>query len=168
MRIIAIIVNLVQIGIILTVFLSKGMALGSGTVVVFFLLLLFAFINLLVLLFYTVNIPINPPLFGEEKPGIVKRQDVRVSYRTGQRPIFLLGDREVQILDLAEKGARFSIPRGMRIKKRVRGEIALLCGKTIKVKGQLHRREGDEATLVFKTAVSQDTLMSERRMTQSR
>ena len=168
MRIIAIIVNLIQIAIILTIFLIQGMALGGQTIVLYFLLLVFALINLLVLLFYTVNVPINPPLFGEEKPGIVKRQDVRVSYRTGQRPIFWVADQEVTILDLAENGARFSFPRSLRMRKRMHGEIALLCGKTIKVKGQLLRREGDEATLVFKSPISQDILLYERRMTQNR
>jgi hypothetical protein len=167
MRIIAIIANLVQMAIILTVFLVQGMTLSGHTILIYFLLLLFAFINLLVLLFYAVNVPMNQPLFGEDKPGIVKRQDVRVSYRTGSRPILTLGDREAAVLDLAENGARFSLPRNLRIQKRIRGEIALLCGKTVKVKGQLTRREGNEVTLVFKTPLSQDVLIEERRMTQS-
>jgi hypothetical protein len=167
MRIAAIIANLAQMGIILTVFIIQGLTLSGYTIMVYFLLLLFAFINLLVLLFYTTNVATNTPLFGEEKPGIIKRQDVRVLYRTGPQPMLILGDLKIPILDLAENGARFILPRNLRLKKRVRGEIVLLCGKTIKVKGRMARREGNEVSLVFKTPLSQDTLLLERRMIQS-
>jgi hypothetical protein len=167
MRIIAIIANLVQMAMILTVFLIQGMALDGYTILIYFLLLVFAFINLLVLLFYSVNVATNQPLFGEEKPGIVKRQDARVSYRTGPQPVMTILDRQVPVLDLAENGARFSIPRNVAMKKRIRGNIALLCGKTIHFKGQLARREGNEATLFFKTPMPTDTLVLERRMTQN-
>ena len=167
MRIIAIIINLVQMAIIVTLFLIQGMELDGYTILVYFLMLVFAFINLLVLLFYSVNVATNQPLFGEEKPGIVKRQDARVSYRTGPQPMMSVGDRQVPVLDLAENGARFSIPRHVTLKKRFRGKIALLCGKTVHFKGQLARREGSEATLFFKTPLSVDTLLLERRMTQT-
>lgn len=167
MRIAAIIANLTQMGIILTFFIIQGITLSGYTIMIYFLLLLFAFINLLVLLFYTTNVATNTPLFGEEKPGIIKRQDVRVLYRTGPQPTLIMGDQKIPILDLAEKGARFILPRNLRLKKRVRGEIVLLCGKTIKVKGQMARREGNEVSLVFKTPLSQDTLLLERRMIHS-
>lgn len=166
MRITAIITNLVQMGIILTVFIIQGAAMSGYAIMISFLLLLFAFINLLVLLFYTTNVATNTPLFGEEKPGIIKRQDIRVLYRTGPQSSLMVGDQEIPILDLAENGARFILPRNLKLKKRVQGEIALLCGKTIKVKGHMARREGNEVTLVFKTPLSQDTLLLERRMIQ--
>lgn len=166
MRIVAIIANLIQMGIILTVFILQGITLEGYEVVVYFLLLMFAFVNLLVLLFYTTNAATNTPLFGEEKPNIIKRQDVRVFYRTGPQPTLIVGDHKVSILDLAENGARFILPRNLRLKPRMRGEIALLCGKTIKVKGRMTRREGNEVSLVFKTPLSQDILLLERRMIQ--
>lgn len=167
MRITAIIANLAQMGIILTVFIIQGITLSGYTIMVYFLLLLFAFINLLVLLYYTTNVATNTPLFGGEKPGIIKRRDVRVLYRIGPQPTLIVGDKKIPILDLAENGARFILPRNLRLKKRVRAEIVLLCGKTIKVKGHMARREGNEVTLVFKTPLSQDTLLLERRMIQS-
>ena len=167
MRIIAIIINLVQMAMIVTVFLIQGITLDGYTIMIYFLLLVFAFINLLVLLFYSVNVATNQPLFGEDKPGIVKRQDARVSYRTGPQPVMVIGDLQVPVLDLAENGARFSVSRNVAIKRRIRGKIALLCGKTINFKGQLARREGNEATLFFKTPLSTDTLVVERRMTQN-
>jgi hypothetical protein len=167
MRITAIIVNLIQMGMILTIFIMQGATMGGYAIMVSFLLILFAFINLLVLLFYTTNVATNAPLFGEEKPGIIKRQDIRVSYLSGPRPAALIAcDRKIPILDLAENGARFLLPQGFKFKKRVQGEIALLCGQTIKVKGHMARREGDEVSLVFKTPLSQEILLLERQTIQ--
>jgi len=163
MRIFAIIVNLAQMGIILTIFLVQGLKLGGPIILVFFVMLVFAFINLLVLLFYTVNMVTNSPIIGEEKPGIVKRQDLRVTYKSDLHPSLIIEGQRFTVLDVAENGVRFSIPRNQRIKKRVRAEMTLLCGDTLTPRGSLARREGNEATLMFKKPLSLETLSKERR-----
>jgi hypothetical protein len=166
MRIFAVIINLVQMGIVLTVFLGQGLKLGGSIILVFFLMLVFAFINLIVLLFYAVS-DTNSPILGEEKPGIVKRQDLRVTYTPNRQPSLFIEGQRFSVLDLAENGVRFSIPRNQRIKRRARAEITLLCGQTFKVRGGLGRREGNDATLMFKKPLSFETLSTERRMVQN-
>lgn len=167
MRIFAIIVNLIQMGMILTIFLVQGLTLGGPVILAFFLMLLFAFINLLILLFYTVNMVTNSPIIGEEKPGIVKRQDQRVSYRSDAHPSLIIEGQSFSVLDVAENGVRFSIPRNQRIKKRGRAELTFICGDTLTVRGSLTRREGNEATLMFKKPISLEILSKERRTIES-
>ncbi len=162
MRWLAIAVNLVQIGIILALFLIKGLTLGGSTIMVFFMLLLFALINLIVLLFYTINIAADQPLFGREKPPIVKRQDLRISYAAAAQPLFNTGTHRFPILDLSENGMRISLDRNQRCRKRLRGQIEMLCGKILNVKGALVRREGDEAAFLFRKPVDYKVLLQEK------
>jgi hypothetical protein len=167
MRWLAIAVNLVQIGTILGLFLTKGLTLGGSTIMVFFVLLLFALINLIVLLFYTINTAADQPLFGREKAPIVKRQDLRVSYVSGLQPVFSTGKQRFSLLDLAENGLRISLDRNTKCRKHLSGQIALLCGTTLNVKGILARREGDEAALLFKKPVDYQVLLQERQAVQA-
>ncbi len=162
MRWLAIAVNLIQIGIILGLFLVKGLMLGGSTIMVFFMLLLFALINLIVLLFYTINTAADQPLFGRETAPIVKRQDLRVSYTATVQPVFSTGKQQFTILDLAENGLRINLDRNQRCRKRLRGRIDLLCGRILNVKGILIRREGDEAALLFRKPVDYNVLLQEK------
>jgi hypothetical protein len=167
MRWLAIAVNLVQIGIILGLFLTNGLTLGGSTIMVFFVLLLFALINLIVLLFYTINTAEDQPLFGREKTPIVKRQDLRVNYNTGTQPVFNTGKQHFHILDLAENGFRIGLDRNMQCRKRLNGQIALLCGTVLNVKGILSRREGDEAAFLFKNSIDYHILLQEKQAVQT-
>ena len=159
MRAVAIVANLLQMVIILVVFTLQGIALGGMTVFLLFVLLLIAAFNLLTLLFHGEP---DRSLVGGEKPGIVKRQDLRVVYTTSPYPVLSLRHQEFSLLDIAESGARFTINRHDTIKKRLRGKITLLCGDVLDIKAVLIRREGDEAALLFKTPISYSTLLKEK------
>lgn len=167
MRWLAIAVNLAQIAIVLALFITKGLSFGGMTILSFFFLLLFALINLIVLLFYTINIAPDSPRFGREKIPIVKRQDLRVNYPPGRRPSLAVGKMSHPILDLAENGMRIGLDRNARIKRRIKGQITLLCGKVIDVKASMVRREGDEAALLMNRPMEYDLLLQEKQKVQS-
>ena len=65
MRAVAVIANLIQMVIVLSVFLLQGFVLGGWTVFALFILLMIAFLNLLVLLFHTCADPLEVPAFAE-------------------------------------------------------------------------------------------------------
>lgn len=164
MRILAIVVNLAQIALILAIYFANGLSLGDALVLAMFGLLIFAFVNLLVLLFYTTASEREQPLAGREKPVLIKRRDVRVVYAPGPGPDLAVGRRTYAVLDLAENGLRFNLGRQARFRKHVRGRITLLCGKCISFKGSLLRRQGAEAALGFSHPVDIPLLLEEQKV----
>jgi len=162
MRVFAIAANLVQMGILLAIFLTKGLALGGMIILALFILLIIALINLLVLLFYAVNTAAHQSLVGGDKAPVAKRQDLRVTYALGPQPMLSLDGQRYAVMDISERGVRFIIERGGRLKKRLRGKITLLNGETLAVRGSLIRREGNEATLALKTLIDYNTLLKEK------
>ncbi len=159
MRAVAIVANLLQMVIVLVIFILQGLALGGLAVLLLFMLLIIAAFNLLALLFMG---EAEGSLVGGQKPGIVKRQDLRVLYAANSHPTLSLRHQEFSLLDIAESGARFRIDRHESIKKRLRGKITLLCGDTLDVKATLIRRQGDEAALRFKNPIGYATLLKEK------
>ena len=96
-----------------------------------------------------------------------KRQDERVSYPTPPHPTVVIDSRPFSVLDLAENGMRFSIDRGVRLKKHVSGRISLLSGKTFSFRGTLARRLGNEAIVKFSAPADYALLVDEGRMLES-
>lgn len=162
MRVFAIAANLVQMGIVLAIFMSKGLSLGGMIILALFFLLIFAFINLLVLLFYTSNTAEHQPLVRGDKGPVAKRQDMRVTYAMGPQPTLSIGGRRFSVSDISEKGVRFNIERSGRLKKRLKGKINLLNGETLAIRGTLLRREGDEATIALHNIIDYHTLLKEK------
>lgn len=159
MRIAAIMANLLQMVIVLSIFLWQGISLGGLTILALFVLLIIASFNLLVLLF-----PANMErdTIVDEKKAIIKRQDLRVSYSVGAQPALIIGKQRYDVLDIAESGIRILIGRHERLKKRAKCHIDLLCGEVLNIKTILVRRKGDEAALVFKPPVEYRILLKEK------
>jgi len=159
MRIAAIIANLVQMVIVLSVFLLQGISLGGLTILALFMLLIIACFNLLVLLF---SGDTGKGGIVDEKKAVVKRQDLRVSYLTGAQPTLKMGDRHYDVLDIAESGVRIVVGRHERLKKRTKCQIDLLCGECMHVKTVAIRRHGDEAALAFKPPIEYPVIVKEK------
>jgi hypothetical protein len=159
MRIAAIMANLFQMVIVLTIFFWQGLSLGGLTVLALFVLLIIASFNLLVFLF--------PDSMGrntmlEEKKAIIKRQDLRISYADGAQPVLTIGTQRYDVLDIAESGIRIIIGRHERLKKRAKCHIELICGEVLNTKTQLVRRYGDEAALTFHPPIEYRILLKEK------
>lgn len=159
MRAVAIFANLVQMVIVLSIFIFQGISLSGLTVLSLFVLLIIASCNLLVLLF---SGDAEPTSIINEKKAIVKRRDFRVGYALGAQPKLGIGNQLYDLLDIAEGGARITIGRHERLKKRFRCHIHLLCGETLKAKGVVIRREGHEAALTFNSPLQYRLLIKEK------
>ena len=163
MRAVAVIANLIQMIIVLSVFLLQGFVLGGWTVFALFVLLMIAFLNLLVLLFHAALSGTDQTRIFKDSSPIIKRQDFRVTYKIHNGPMLTIGKRKFKVIDLSENGSRFSVGRNETIKKRMRGQLTLLCGRSIEFKAVLHRRQGSEAVIQFKYPISYDVLLEEKR-----
>jgi hypothetical protein len=159
MRIAAIVANLFQMVIVLTIFFWQGLSLGGSTVLALFVLLIIASYNLLVFLFPD-SMDRNTIL--AEKKTIIKRQDLRISYADGAQPVLTIGNQRYDVLDIAESGIRILIGRHERLKKRAKCRIELICGEVLTTKTQLVRRYGDEAALAFHHPIEYRILLKEK------
>ena len=159
MRAAAIVANLVQMVIVLSIFLLQGISLGGWTILALFILLIIACANLLVLLFAENT---DQGLIANAKKALTKRKDLRVSYASGLQPTLNFGGRKYDIMDIAESGARIVVGRRERLKKRVKSHVQLLCGESLTIKTVVIRREGDEVALAFKPPIEYSILLKER------
>lgn len=159
MRIAAIMANLFQMVIVLSIFFWQGLSLGGLTVLSLFVLLIIASFNLLAFLFPDSMVR---DAIIDEKKTIIKRQDLRVSYADGAQPVLTIGTQRYDVLDIAESGMRILIGRHERLKKRAKCHIELLCGEVLNTKTQLVRRNGDEAALVFNPPIEYRILLKEK------
>jgi hypothetical protein len=162
MRLFAILASLVQIVLILATFFSMGLQLGGQLILLLFILLIIAVINLFALLLCRVKTASDPPLIAKQKPQVIKRQDLRVAYREQTQPALIVGPERFAVIDLAENGVRIRLDRRQRLKKRISGIIELKDGSQIPVKGRLSRREADEAAFKFKKPIEYQTLLKEK------
>ena len=165
MRGFAVVVNLIQMGIILALFLTHGIGLGAATIFALFVMLIIAFINLLVLLFHSALTPLDLAPRSNEKIGLVKRQDLRVLYASESQPWLEVKARQFSILDLTENGIRIRIDRQEPLKKRFRGRLRLLSAQTPSMKFTLVRRQGNEAALVFRQPIDYALILAEKQQT---
>jgi hypothetical protein len=162
MRGFAVVVNFIQMGIILALFLTHGIGLGAATIFALFVMLIIAFINLLVLLFHTALTPLDQAPKSNEKIGLVKRQDLRVLYPSNSHPWLEMNTHRFPVLDLSENGIRISIDRQETLKKRFRGRLLLLSEQTLPMKLTLARRQGNEAALVFQHPIDYALILAEK------
>ena len=166
MRTFAVVINLIQIAIIAGLFLTRGIALGAGVVASLFLLMLFALINLLVLLFHSKPASTRHAAGYGQKTGLVKRQKLRVMYIGPSQPVLAVGERHFPVLDLSENGIRISVDRQAPLKKHFRGQLTLLSSTVLPLKLTLVRRQGNETALSFKQPVDYAILLAEKQLAQ--
>lgn len=164
MRTVAIAANLLQMIIIVGLFLVHGIALGGLTIVAFFVLLIIAFINLLVLLFHAALSAEDRTSQRTDKGGLIKRQDYRVRYLRARRPELIIDDRRFSVLDLSENGMRIGIGRDEKLKRRFQGQITLLSGQTLDLQLFRARRMGNEAALLIKKPIDWDVITTEKEL----
>ena len=163
MRVLAVIANLAQVGIVLAIFIKLGLSLGGWVILGLFALLIIALLNQVVVFFFAVNKAVYHPLVGPGKEP-VKRRDSRVSYTMAPQPTVIIDEHPYSVLDLSENGMRFYIDREEGLKKNFSGRISLLCGQSLPIQGTLIRRQKHEATASFNQPLDREVLVKEGNM----
>lgn len=161
MHLFSIIANSTQIVLLLGCFVIYGPHLAGPVILIFFLLLLIGFLNLLSQLFHAGS-PAGLLLFTGKRTPLTKRQNMRITYSGGTRPTLIIDCGRFRVLDIAENGVRFSVASRQRLKRRIRGKIELVCGRTIAFDGKLLRRESDEACLKLKESIECSLIKQEK------
>ncbi|BBO82004.1 hypothetical protein DSCO28_25700 [Desulfosarcina ovata subsp. sediminis] len=160
MKITAIIANIIQLAIILFIFFIRGPELGSLVIFLLFLLLAVPFINILTLL---IDKRAILPTLSAKADGIVKREAVRIHYTGTHYALLTIDGITFTVRDLSEGGVRLNASSATTFKRKTTGEIRLLCGKNIRFKATVLRREEGAVVLRLSQPIGTATLVEEKR-----
>lgn len=162
MKIVAIIADIAQLGIILAIFFIRGLDLGSLVIFLLFMLMSVPFINILALFFP------NRPMFKSaseniEDNGLVKRIAMRVRYPEAHCPVMKTAGTAFTVLDLSEGGVRIRASLSTPFKKKITGDIQLISGGGIRFKAILMRRAEGEVVFQFVNPIGTALLVEEEK-----
>jgi hypothetical protein len=149
MRIAAVAANTAQLIIILAIFFIRGLDLGALVIFLLFVLMSVPFINFLAL-FFGSRPMLKSVSNGSQDNGLVKRVAMRVRYPKAHCPALNTGGAAFAVIDISEGGVRIRASQSTPFKKKVRGEIQLVCGVRIQFNATVMRR--DEGEAVFRLA----------------
>jgi hypothetical protein len=161
MKIAAIAANAAQLVIILAIFFLRGLDLGALVIFLLFLLMSVPCINFLAIFFS--NRPLVVPAIDADENGLVKREALRIRYPEDRCPVLKTGDITFAVRDLSEGGVRIIASGSTPFKKKVHGDIQLLCGDRMHFKATVMRREEGEVVLGFTDPIGTALLMGEKK-----
>lgn len=162
MKIIAIVANITQLAIILAIFFIRGLDLGVLVIFLLFLLMLVPFINLLAFLFAS-RAALGWEAAEIAAEGMIKRKAMRIHYAEDHCPELSTDGIAFVVRDISEGGVRIIASADTVFKKRIEGDIKLLCGRTLKFKARVLRGDGSEVVLHFLKPIGTAALVEEKR-----
>jgi hypothetical protein len=165
MKSFAIFANIIQLLIILYLFVVQGLTMGLMVIFALFLFMIIPFINFLALLF--ADHPKDPSRPNRQKSSkgrrkLVKRQALRVVYPVERKAVLRIKDKPYEVVDVSEGGLRFLLGQEEVTRRKVTGQLSLLQGEILEVKGQLEKRQGRQAALLLKELIPYFTLSREK------
>ena len=94
-----------------------------------------------------------------------RRQFFRLRYPAGQRPQVWIDDREYELAELSEHGARIACPdSGFQIGDAVTGAVMFADGENVPFEGNVLRREKTELVIKIEIGISPRRIVEEQRL----
>ena len=163
MRTVAIAANVVQLAAIFLILFIRGPDLGALVIFLLFILMAVPFINFLSL-FFAHRRGQDPSSRQIHQNGMVKREAMRIHYQDDNCPILKTGQGAFAVRNLSEGGVCISAASTTPFKKRINGQILLLCGERVKFKASVMRRDEGEVVFSFRTPIGTAILMEEKKV----
>ena len=99
---------------------------------------------------------------GIPKVGKERREFIRLVYPPHTRPVFKVKERELEVLDISEKGMKILNSRQIKFGKNVYGTLYFSSGKTINLTGKIVWQHETELGL-FMTQIPRFIILDEVR-----
>ncbi len=102
--------------------------------------------------------------------GVNSRQYYRVTYPEKERPILKIGDYELAVMDISEKGGKFLNDVGIKADpgSRITGTITFHDGEEVTVIGDVLREFYDQVIICFTKGIPFSTMIKEQRYLRGR
>ena len=95
-----------------------------------------------------------------------KREFARLVYPPAKRPTLKVGENELEIIDISEKGVRLLNNNQVNLDKSIYGEALLLSGRSINVDGEVAWNNNNEVGLLM-ALIPSSIIAEERRILSS-
>jgi hypothetical protein len=100
-----------------------------------------------------------------EFKGVNSREFYRVDYPEKERPSLKIGEDELPVIDISEKGGKFLNNKGVKIDPgaTVGGTITFHNGEAIAVEGEVLRAFNDQVVICFTKGIPFAIIINEQR-----
>ena len=95
--------------------------------------------------------------------GSEKRTYIRIAYRPENRPKLKIGKAGFDVVDMSESGIRIVNTKKIKLTKRLRGTMTLLCGESVAIDGDVVWERNDEFGLLLKHPIPSDDMEKEKK-----
>ena len=97
---------------------------------------------------------------------VERRGYERIEYPDGDRPVLVVGDRTLEVLDCSERGLRYALdatPPAPEVGTELRGRVRFPPGNEVEIEGAVLRVQAREVAVLFTTQwIPRDVIVSER------
>jgi len=94
-----------------------------------------------------------------------KRAFIRLEYPPGKRPKFIVGENEMEVINISERGLKFVNDQQIPMGKFINGTIVLSNKTLIKLKGTVVWSEGNTAGVLISGVIPQDIMEEQLALT---
>ncbi len=104
-------------------------------------------------------------MIGREFKGANSREFYRVEYPEQERPSIKIGEDELEVIDISEKGGKFLNDKGVKLDPgtTVDGTIIFHHGEAVTVRGKVLRAFNDQVVICFTKGVPFGVILDEQR-----
>ena len=92
-----------------------------------------------------------------------KRQHERLVYPPTKRPLIKIGEHELEIMDISERGIKILTDQNMEFDQTIHGTAVLLSGETIIVEGEVSRSLNREYSFLI-NPIPKSIISEEKRL----
>jgi len=163
MKNVAIVANVAQLAAILLILFIRGLDLGVLVIFLLFFLMAVPFINFLSL-FFAHHPLMGPSTENNHETEMIKREAIRIHYQEDHCPIFKTNLGAFAVKNISEGGVCISAASSTPFKKRINGQIQLLCGDRLKIRASVLRKDEGEVVFGFAIPIGTAVLMEEKKV----
>ena len=102
---------------------------------------------------------------SEDQGGREKRAFIRLEYPPDKRPKFIIGNDEMEVINISERGLKFVNDPEIPMGKFINGTIVLSKTISIKIKGTIVWSEGNAAGVLISGVIPQNIMEEQLALT---
>ena len=100
--------------------------------------------------------------------GLEKRKYLRVKYLNVEKPKIKIGRHKFEVLDISQRGLRFTNNKEVILPEYVSGKLTLLHGESVTIEGSLLWEQDDDFGLYLKNLITSAIIQKEQAFIQKR
>lgn len=93
--------------------------------------------------------------------GVERRKNLRITYLNIEKPRLKLNKHKFEVLDISQRGLKFTNDKEVILSEYINGKITFLCGESVIIEGSLIWEQDDDFGVYLKNLISSDMIQKE-------